>query len=235
MAINIIRYEDLGQADFGWLKARYHFSFGRYYNPARMGFGDLVVINDDIVAPGRGFDPHPHDNMEIITYVRQGALSHKDSLGHEGRTDAGDVQVMSAGSGIRHAEYNDGDEPISLYQIWVKPHTEDVQPRWDSASFPKDPVKDTLPLFVSGREKYKKDKNVLYINANAALYAGRIAARQSVKQDLNNMGYLLVSAGEVSLDNETLGKGDAAEISGEQNVEMTAGAKGAEVIFIDLF
>ena len=144
--IKIHPYEKLGQHDYGWLKARYHFSFGDYYNPQRMGFGSLRVINDDVVQAGTGFPPHPHNDMEIITYVRRGAITHKDSLGNEGRTEAGDVQVMSAGTGIKHAEYNKEKEDTNLYQIWIEPREEGVAPRWDSAKFPKTPINDALPL-----------------------------------------------------------------------------------------
>ena len=111
----------LGGADHGWLKAKHHFSFARYYDPERMGHGALRVWNDDEIAPNTGFPPHPHAEMEIITYVRQGAITHEDSLGHKGRTEAGDVQVMSAGSGIRHAEYNRESVPTKIFQIWIEP------------------------------------------------------------------------------------------------------------------
>ena len=120
--INLIPYEQLGGADHGWLKAKHHFSFANYQNPHRIRFGPMRVINDDIVAPKTGFDPHPHDNMEIITYVRKGAITHKDDMGNEGRTEAGDVQVMSAGTGVVHSEYNLENEETNLYQIWMFPN-----------------------------------------------------------------------------------------------------------------
>ena len=116
--ITIRPYSQLGQADFGWLKARHHFSFGRYYDPAHMGFGNLRVVNYDRVEAGNGFDPHPHDNMEIITYVRTGEIRHRDNLGNSGATTADNIQIMSAGSGIAHAEYASDTEPTTLYQIW---------------------------------------------------------------------------------------------------------------------
>ena len=119
--IKVYPYEKLGNHDFGWLNARYHFSFARYYNPERTGFGKLLVINDDIVHAHSGFDTHPHADMEIITYVRAGAITHRDSTGNEGRTAAGDVQVMSAGTGIAHSEHNEEDEDTRLYQIWIAP------------------------------------------------------------------------------------------------------------------
>ena len=130
--INLIPYEKLGGADHGWLKAKHHFSFASYQDPNRMNFGPMRVINDDIVAAQKGFAPHPHDNMEIITYVRKGAITHKDNMGNEGRTAAGDVQVMSAGTGVTHSEYNLEDEETSLYQIWMFPNKKNVKPRWDA-------------------------------------------------------------------------------------------------------
>ena len=127
----------LGGADHGWLKAKHHFSFARYYDPERLGHGALRVWNDDEIAPDTGFPPHPHADMEIITYVRQGAITHEDSLGHKGRTEAGDVQVMSAGSGIRHAEYNREGVPTTLFQIWIEPGKEGGEPSWGAKPFPK--------------------------------------------------------------------------------------------------
>ena len=121
MTIEVRPFDSLGRFEIDWLKARHHFSFGDYHDPERIGVGPLRVWNDDRVAPGTGFDPHPHRYMEIITYVRRGAVTHRDNLGNEGRTEAGDVQVMTAGTGIVHAEYNQGDEPLELFQIWIQP------------------------------------------------------------------------------------------------------------------
>src|ERR1700742_2117012 len=135
--VTVIPYEKLGHADHGWLDARHHFSFAHYWNPDRVHFGALRVINDDKVAPGRGFGTHPHDNMEIITYVRQGAITHKDSMGNTGRTGAGDVQVMSAGTGVFHSEHNLESEDTKLYQIWITPNKRGVKPRWEAREFPK--------------------------------------------------------------------------------------------------
>jgi len=133
-------FNQLAAADHGWLKARHHFSFGEHVDPARMGWGALRVWNDDEIAANTGFPPHPHANMEIITYVREGAITHKDSLGNEGRTEAGDVQVMSAGSGIRHAEYNLEPGPARIFQIWILPTQRGGSPAWGSQPFPKSAV-----------------------------------------------------------------------------------------------
>src|SRR3546814_19440468 len=128
----------LGNSYYGWVKARQHFSFANYREPARMGWGAIRVWNDDEIAPGSGFPRPPHQNMEIITYVRQGAVTHQDSLGNTGRTEAGDVQVMSAGTGVRHSEYNLENETTTLFQIWIIPLSAGVSPRWGAQLFPKD-------------------------------------------------------------------------------------------------
>ncbi|MEX0760206.1 MAG: pirin family protein, partial [Tistlia sp.] len=130
-------FDSLGRFDNDWLAARYHFSFAGYHDPRRGGVGPLLVWNDDTIQPQTGFEQHGHRDMEIITYVRKGAISHRDHLGNEGRTEAGDVQVMSAGKGILHAEFNREAEPTQIYQIWIRPETAGVPPRWDARSFPK--------------------------------------------------------------------------------------------------
>ena len=127
----------LDTADFGWLKARHHFKVTPEGNPANTPLGSLVVWNDDEIAPGRGFDFHGHTNMEIISYIRRGAVTHCDTMGSLGRTSAGDVQAMSAGTGIRHSEFNLGQEPLALFQIWLRPRRAGGKPRWDSRRFPK--------------------------------------------------------------------------------------------------
>src|SRR3546814_238671 len=136
--IDVVPFRTLGHADHGWLDARHHFSFGGYRDPARVGVGPLVVWNDDRIAPNSGFPMHPHRDMEIITYVRSGAISHEDHMGNRGRTEAGDVQVMTAGTGILHAEFNLEDQDTTLFQIWIEPHTPRLQPRWEQRRFPKE-------------------------------------------------------------------------------------------------
>ena len=169
--ITVYPYENLGHANHGWLDARHHFSFAEYRNPARSRFGTLRVINDDVIKAGAGFDTHPHRDMEIITYVRMGAISHRDSNGNEGRTAAGDVQVMSAGTGVFHSEFNLEDTDTNLYQIWIEPNILGVKPRWDSHEFPKQPVTEALTLLVSG-----DGTAPLFINQDAYIYAGKISA-----------------------------------------------------------
>lgn len=227
-------YEQLGRREYGWLDARYHFSFGEYNNPRRMNFGMLRVVNDDIVKAGAGFDPHGHQDMEIITYVRSGAITHRDSMGNEGRTEAGDVQVMSAGTGIQHSEFNKEDEDTTLYQIWIYPRARGLKPRWAARQFPKSPVaaNDGLTVLASG---YADDvaRGALEIYQDAAIHGGRLAASTAVTQPLRHGAYLLVSEGTITIDGQTLNKGDAAEISAQDAVTMTA-VSDAEIVLIDV-
>ncbi len=230
--ITVYPYDKLGHANHGWLDARHHFSFARYWNESRMGFGDLRVINDDIIAANKGFGAHPHDNMEIITYVRKGAISHKDSEGNAGRTAAGDVQVMSAGSGIQHAEFNAENESTSLYQIWILPNEQNVKPRWDAREFPKTPVTDSLPLLVSGQKEHE-GKGALFIHQDAAIYGGNLTKGTSLKQTIKHQAYILASVGSFSINGEVLNQGDGAEITGEKTFEITA-LTDAEILVIDV-
>jgi redox-sensitive bicupin YhaK (pirin superfamily) len=229
--ITVYPYEKLGHANHGWLDARHHFSFARYWNPARVQFGTLRVINDDRVAAGRGFAPHPHDNMEIITYVRKGAITHRDSLGNEGRTAAGDVQVMSAGSGVTHSEKNLETEDTTLYQIWIEPNQRDVPPRWDAAQFPKDPVTESLPVLVSGQPGHT-GKGALYIHQDAAIYGGRLVKGTLIRQNIIHQAYVLASVGDITVNGQAMKQGDGAEITGEKTLEITA-LSDAEVLVID--
>jgi len=227
MMMHIQKFNELGKADFGWLQARHHFSFGRYYNPERMGFGNLRVVNDDRVAAGNGFDPHPHDNMEIITYVRKGEIRHRDTMGNEGATPAGSVQVMSAGTGVAHAEYASDTEPTVLYQIWLLPNEKDVTPRWDMRAFPTGNVEGALPLLVSGNAA-DAEKGALYIHA---LHGGRMAAGTTLTQDFGAMAYVLVSEGRIRLNGEELEAGDGAAVKDEGALTLEA-LEDAEVVVI---
>jgi len=228
--LEIRRYNDLGNMKFGWLDAHYHFSFANYLDRNRMGLGDLRVINDDIVAPGAGFDFHPHRDMEIITYVREGAITHEDSLGNRGVTAAGDVQVMSAGTGIVHAERNETDVPTRLYQIWIKPRQRGVAPRWEARKFPKE--HGGLTLLASGLPEHE-GKGALMIHQNAALWGGVLAEGKSLSQPLAGSGYLLVSRGEVTLGDASLKAGDGAILRGEAVLHLQASSE-SELVLIDL-
>jgi len=229
--IKIYPYESLGAANHGWLNAHHHFSFAEYRNPDRVHFGNLRVINDDIIAAKNGFPPHPHQDMEIITYVRSGAITHKDSMGNEGRTEAGDVQVMSAGTGVTHSEFNFEDEATTLYQIWIFPNKQRVTPRWDAMQFPKEVVRDKLKLLVSGRDE-DKDK-ALFIHQDAAIYGGRIEKGSKVTQEIKYQAYILASRGEVTINDMKLKQGDGAEITEVTQFEITANTD-AEVLVIDV-
>lgn len=228
--LDIQRYDALGTMNIDWLDAHYHFSFANYHNPVRMGLGPLRVINDDIVKAGGGFVPHPHRDMEIITYVREGAITHKDSLGNRGRTAAGDIQVMSAGSGIEHSEWNEEAVDTRLYQIWIHPRTKNATPRWEQRQFPR--VEGALHVLASGRAE-DKAKGALWIDSDAAIYGGVLKAGQAWTQPLTGAAYLLVSAGEVTINGETLKMGDGAAITGESALTITA-TTAAELVVIDL-
>jgi len=226
--ITIYPYETLGRANHGWLDARHHFSFAQYHNPQRMGFGLLRVVNDDIIKAGSGFDTHPHRDMEIITYIRQGAITHRDSRGNAGRTVAGDVQVMSAGTGIQHSEFNREDEDTILYQIWIEPNRMGVEPRWDQRRFPRQPVTEALPLLVSG-----SDDEALSIYQDAQISGGRLNADTRITHPIRHQLYLLASDGELQLNGQRLNKGDAAEVTGLAEVTISA-VTNAEVLVIDI-
>jgi redox-sensitive bicupin YhaK (pirin superfamily) len=230
--IKIYPYTTLGQADYGWLNAHYHFSFANYHNPNRTHFGTLRVINDDRIAAQSGFDTHPHQDMEIITFVRSGAITHTDSQGNEGITHAGDVQVMSAGSGIAHSEFNKQDTETTLYQIWIFPREKGVKPRWETARFAGRTVETSLPLLVSGR-KEDADKGVLYIHQDASISGGQLKENQSITQTIKGQAYLLVSHGMIQLDGQKLEKGDGAEITEQSCVSINA-LSDAEIILIDV-
>ena len=144
-------YASLGHAQHGWLEARHHFSFADYHDPQRLHWGRLRVWNDDWIAPHSGFPAHPHQDMEIITYVREGAITHEDSMGHKGRTDAGDVQVMSAGDGLHHSEYNREDEATTLFQIWILPDETDAKPSWGQREFPRGDRAGRWVVLASGK------------------------------------------------------------------------------------
>lgn len=229
--IKIYPYENLGHADHGWLNARHHFSFADYHNNERIHFGVLRVINDDIISANNGFSPHPHRDMEIITYVRSGAITHKDSMGNEGRTGAGDVQVMSAGTGVTHSEFNLENIETRLYQIWIFPDKKNVEPRWEARQFPKDAVKDRLPVLVSGREEDLAN-GALFIYQDAAIYGGVIAEDTKITQNIKHQAYILVSNGEISIEGKSLKKGDGAEITGTKSFAITA-LSDAEILVID--
>lgn len=224
-------FESLGGADHGWLKAKHHFSFADYYDPSRMGWGALRVWNDDEIAPNSGFPPHPHQNMEIITYVRQGAITHQDSMGNKGRTEAGDVQVMSAGTGITHAEYNLEDEATTLFQIWILPTRGGEQPGWGTRSFPRGERAGQLVVLASG---YAQDDEALPIRTEARLVAGTLRAGQSVDYALGagRKGFLVPASGRIAVNGVAANPRDGLAIADEETITITA-LDEAEVVLVD--
>lgn len=228
-------FQELGKANHGWLHANHHFSFGQYYNPQRMGFGTLRVINDDKIEAKSGFPIHPHNNMEIITFVRTGEIAHKDSQGNEGVTKAGEVQVMSAGTGIQHSEYNLSDQTLTLFQIWIEPNAKNVDPRWDSKLFPQQQNKNALPLLVSG---YAEDKDqALFIHQNARIFGGKISAGAQFKHVIKHQAYVLISEGNIELSDisqsVSMAKGDGAEVTEQNTIELKA-ITDSEVLILDV-
>lgn len=233
--IQIYKYSGLGHVESDWLNAHHHFSFGHYMNPDRMGFGPLRVINDDEIRAGSGFGLHPHRNMEIITYVRSGAIIHKDSMDNHGKTKAGDVQVMTAGSGVAHSEYADADagENTRIYQIWIEPRENGLKPDWGQAEFPKEPVTESLNLLVSGRTE-DKGKHALHINQDAAIFGGRLKKGTELTQVLRGkQAYVLVSNGTITIGGSVMEQGDGAEITGQSEVTIEA-ETDAEILVIEL-
>jgi redox-sensitive bicupin YhaK (pirin superfamily) len=221
----------LGGADHGWLKARHHFSFADYYDPARMHWGALRVWNDDEIAPNTGFPPHPHADMEIITYVRQGAISHKDSLGNEGRTEAGDVQVMSAGSGIRHAEYNLEPEATRLFQIWIQPTARGGEPSWGARPFPKS---DRAGRFVTLASGIAGDEDALPIRTDARVAGATLRKGESTEYALGpgRHAYLVPAVGTVEVNGVRLDARDGAAVRDEPVLRVTA-LDDAEIVLVD--
>lgn len=230
--VTVYPYATLGHADHGWLDARHHFSFASYRNPQRTGFGTLLVINDDRIAAGRGFDTHPHSNMEIITYVREGAITHRDSLGNVGRTEAGDVQVMSAGTGVFHSEYNLEPGETRLYQIWIRPNVTNVPPRWEARQFPKTPAEDRLTVLASGMADHA-GSGAAFIHQDAAIYGGRLRDGSSLIHPVRHQAYLLVARGQITANGISLAQGDGAEVTDTHTLTLTA-ETDAEVLVIDV-
>jgi redox-sensitive bicupin YhaK (pirin superfamily) len=230
--IDVQPFERLGHFTNDWLDTRHHFSFADYRDPKRMGVGRLRVWNDDEIAPGSGFDAHPHRDMEIITYVREGAITHRDSLGNEGRTEAGDVQVMHAGTGIVHAELNRETVPTSLFQIWIIPTRTGVKPGWGARRFP-DRVEGALVPLADGRPG--ADGTALPLHADAAVLAGKLPRGQSIRQTIGagRVGYLVPSTGAVTINGVKVATRDGATITGEEAVEITA-TEDAELVMVDV-
>ncbi|MGF1610412.1 MAG: pirin family protein [Kiloniellales bacterium] len=230
--IEVTPFEQLGRFRNEWLNARYHFSFAEHYDPARMGWGPLRVWNDDTIEPGQGFGMHGHRDMEIITYVRRGAITHQDHLGNQGRTEAGDVQVMSAGSGILHAEVNLESEPTQLFQIWIEPNRLRVAPRWDQRRFPKGERAGVLVPLASGRPG---DEQALPIHQDATLLGATLMAGQSVTHQLGSgrRAYLVAASGRCTVNGTAVEARDGVSVGDEETLTITA-IEDSELLLADL-
>ena len=224
-------FDTLGGANHGWLKAKHHFSFASYADASRMGWGALRVWNDDEIAAGSGFPPHPHADMEIITYVRDGAITHEDSLGNKGRTEAGDVQVMSAGSGIRHAEYNAESETTRIFQIWIIPDARGGKPSWGARPFPKG---DRSGRFVALASGHDDDGDALPIRADARVLGATVKAGETVEYALDGKrhAYLVPATGSIEVNGVRVDARDGAAIRNEALVRIKA-LKDAEIVLVD--
>src|SRR6266702_1149197 len=224
-------YTNLAGADHGWLKAKHHFSFADYDDPTRPGWGSLRVWNDDEIAPNTGFPPHPHANMEIITYVREGAVTHKDSLGNVGRTEAGDVQVMSARTGIRHAEYNLESQPTRIFQIWIYPSYVGGSPAWGSRPFPKVDRSGRLVTLASG---FDDDNDALPIRSRSGVLGATLKVGKTVEYALGEArhGYLVPAFGAVEVNGVRIDARDGAAIKDVPVVRITA-MEDSEVVMVD--
>jgi len=227
--IDVRKFASLGHADHGWLDARHHFSFANYYDPNRMGWGRIRVWNDDKIAAKSGFPPHAHRDMEIVTYVRTGAITHQDSMGNKGRTVAGDVQVMSAGTGVTHAEYNLEDEDTTLFQIWIETDKPGAQPEWGAKPFPKDSREGQFQLLASG----KGDDGALQINADARILGATLKAGETLQYDADPARHLyLVPSAKVDVNGAAADRRDGVAITGEGKITVKA-EEDAELVLVD--
>ncbi len=229
--IDIRPFASLGHADHGWLNARHHFSFANYHDPARMAWGRIRVWNDDTIAAKSGFPPHRHRDMEIITYVRSGAITHQDSLGNKGRTAAGDVQVMSAGSGVHHTEFNLEDEATTLFQIWIESDSPGVEPGWGAMPFPKDSRDGQFQTLASGNP----DDGALTIHADARVLGANLPVGATVELALDPARHqYLVASGPVTVNGVAAGPGDGIAITGEERIAVVSeGDEAVELVLVD--
>ena len=229
--IDIRSFASLGHADHGWLNAVHHFSFANYHDPARMGWGRIRVWNDDTIAAQSGFPPHPHRDMEIITFVRSGAITHQDSLGNKGRTGAGDVQVMSAGNGITHAEFNLEAEPTTLFQIWIETDNRGDAPRWGQREFPRGERAGRWEVVASNAPDLD---DALLIHADAKVLAATLKAGETVELALDptRYQYLVGTGGEIEVNGLIAKPRDGVAITGEAQLVVRALAD-TELVLVD--
>jgi len=224
-------FRSLGARYYGWLDTRHHFSFADYHDPDRMGWGLLRVWNDDVVAPESGFPPHSHADMEIVTYIREGAVTHEDSLGNKGRTEAGDVQFMSAGTGITHAEYNLEPLTTTLFQLWILPTSRGGRPAWGTKPFPKG---DRRGRFVPLASGFDGDGEALPIRSDARVSGATLKAGDRIRYEFgpDRYAYLVPALGAVDVNGVRLDARDGAAIDKEAALTVTA-LEDAEVVLVD--
>jgi redox-sensitive bicupin YhaK (pirin superfamily) len=229
--IEIRPFEGLAHRDHGWLDTRFHFSFADYHDPDRMGWGRIRVWNDDRIAPKSGFPPHPHRDMEIITFVRTGAITHKDSMGNTGRTAAGDVQVMSAGNGVTHAEYNLEDEDTSLFQIWIMPDSAGAPPDWAMREFPRGERAGKFEILASGEPA--KDGS-LGIRSDARILAATLPAGETATYEASpwRHQYLVATGGRIRVNGQEANPRDGIAITGEEKIVVEA-IEDCELVLVD--
>ena len=232
--IEVRKFHTLGAANQGWLDAHHHFSFANYHNPARMGWGAIRVWNDDLIAPNSGFPAHPHKDMEIITYVRTGAITHEDSMGNRGRTEAGDVQVMSAGTGVRHAEYNLEEEPTTLFQIWVMPEQLNAKPAWGTRPFPKADRAGQFVVLASGMEADLATGETLPIQTPARVLGATLKAGTSTSYKLGDgrVGYLVGAEGKFTVNGALAEARDGVAFRDVSEVTIEA-LEDSELVLVD--
>ncbi|MBX9885541.1 MAG: pirin family protein [Novosphingobium sp.] len=232
--IELRPFASLGGANHGWLDAKHHFSFADYHDPARMNWGSLRVWNDDTIAPKSGFPPHPHRDMEIITYVREGAITHEDSLGNKGRTEAGDVQVMSAGTGIRHSEYNVEDVTTRIFQIWILPTRSGEAPGWGARPFPKGTRAGQFVALASGYAEDQTRGDALPIRTDARVLGLTLRAGETATYPIgrDRQAYLVPATGAVRIEDVTVHARDGAAIRDLEVLTVTA-LEDSEIVMVD--
>ncbi len=229
--MDIRRADERFRTTNGWLDSHHSFSFGPYYDPANVGFGLLMVHNDEVVAPGTGFDTHPHQDLEIVTWVLRGALVHQDSEGHSGIVYPGLAQRMSAGSGIQHSERNDAGEPVRYVQMWVRPDEVDLDPSYQQAEVDDSLTTGELVPIASGLPKHADTAAIRINQRKAGLYAARLAPGQAIHLPTAPYVHLFVALGTISLEGAgDLGTADAARVVAADGQRVTAGPEGAEVL-----
>lgn len=231
--LTIRKAEERGHANAGWLDSRHTFSFGNYHDPDHMGFGPLRVINEDRVQGGAGFPAHPHADMEIVTYVLHGALEHKDSLGTGSVVKPGDIQRMTAGTGLRHSEFNASKtDPVHFLQIWIKPETRGLQPGYEQKTFPAEDINGKLRL-VGARDGRH---GAITIHQDLALYAAKLATKDRIEHMLANgrTAWIQIARGSVSVNGLLLSEGDGAAVSNIAHIKIEGTGPNSEILLFDL-